>query len=132
MVKGLQWRPHTLHASTMTPCFYSVLGFFCKLSWLWSSLLLSLQAVSSQPTAVLSLDPLSKSHFPAHSPSPHQETHNSGVQGCGMDHACSSYFVLPSTDWLLHSTLIPQRSLSAPTDFPTLGGFLHVGTYPHL
>lgn len=38
--------------STMMPCFCGVLGFFHKLSSLWSSLLLSSQGVFSQPTAV--------------------------------------------------------------------------------
>ena len=82
--------------------------FFCKPSQLWSSLLLSLQADFSQPTAVPSLGLLSKPHFPAPSPALYQETHNSGwgVQRGSMDHEHSSYFVLPSTDQLLCSPLI--------------------------
>ena len=84
-------------------------GFFRRLSQLWSSLFLSLQSVFSQPTAVSSLGLCSKPHFPAPSPPSQQATHNSGwnVQSCNVDHACSSYFVLPSTDHPLHSPLIP-------------------------
>ena len=102
--------PPLVHHSTVVPCFYGGLGFFHKHSWLWISLLPSLQAVSSQPTAVPSLGPLSKPRFPAPSPPPHQETHNSswGAQGCGMDHVHRSYPVLPSTDLLLRSPLISQ------------------------
>ena len=92
--------PPLVHHSTMAPCFCGGLGFFHKLSQLWSSLILSLQAVSSQPTAVPSLGLLSKPCFPAPSLSLHQETHDSGlgVQACGKDRAHSSYFVLSSTD----------------------------------
>ena len=43
-----------------------------------------------------------------------------------MGHAHSSYFALPSTDYLLHSPLIPWRSLSVPADFPTVRGFFWV------
>ena len=84
-------------------------GFTQKLSWSWSSLLLSLQSVSSHPTAVLSQGSLSKPHFPARSPSLYQETHGSGwgAWGCSMDCEHRSYSVLPSTDQLLHSPLTP-------------------------
>ena len=114
-----------VHQSTMTFCFYGVPDFFCRLSWMWSSLLLSLQAVFSQPTSVPSLDPHSKPHFPAPIPPLKQETHNPGwnAQSCSVDHVCSSYFVLPSTDHLLHSPLIPQVSFSVPADFPTVREF---------
>ena len=47
-------------------------------------------------------------------------------QSCGADHACSSYFVLPSTDHLLCSPLIPWRSIFVPADFPTLREFFWV------
>lgn len=49
-----------------------------------------------------------------------------GLQLCSVGHAHSSYFALPSTDYLLHSPLIPWRSLSVPTDFPTVRIFLSV------
>ena len=95
--------------STLMPCFYGVPGFFCRLSQLWSSLLLSLQAVFSLPIAVFSLGLRSKPHFPAPSPALQQVTHDSGwnAQSSSVDHARSSYFVLPFTDCLLHSPLIP-------------------------
>ena len=114
-----------VHLSTMTPCFYGVPGFFCKICQLWSSLLLSLQAVLSQPTSVPSLGPCSKPHFPAPSSPPQQVTHDSiwSAQSCGVDDACSSYFVMPSTDHPLHSPLIPQSSFSVPADFPTMRKF---------
>ena len=64
--------------STRMPCFCGVPGFFCRHSPLWSSLLLSLQAVFSQPIAVPSLGLHSKPHFPAPSPPSQQVTHNSG------------------------------------------------------
>ena len=117
--------PPLLCHSAMVSCYYGVPGFFCRLFQLWSSLLLSLQAVFSQPTAVPSLGPCSKPHFPAPSPPSQQATHNSGwnVQSSGVDHVCSSYFVLPSTDHLLHSPLIPRRSFSVPADFPAVREF---------
>lgn len=59
--------PPLVHHSAMIPCFFGVLGFLCKLSWLWSFLLLPLQAFSL-PTAVPSLGPHSKPHSPAPSP----------------------------------------------------------------
>ena len=43
--------PFACH-STVMPCPYDTLGFFQKLSHLWSSLFLFLQAVFSKPTAV--------------------------------------------------------------------------------
>ena len=63
--------------------------------------------------------------FSSTQPPSQQETCNSGwnAQCCGVDHACSSYFVLPSTDHLLHSPLIPQSSFSVPADFPTVRKF---------
>ena len=60
------WKVHhpaTLRHSTMTSCLCGVLGFFHKRSWFWRSLLLSLQAVFSQPTALSSLGRLSKPPF---------------------------------------------------------------------
>ena len=64
--------------STVALCFYGSLGLLHEHSWLWSSTLLSLQAVSIQPTAVLSADLLSQPHIPALSPAPHQWTYVSG------------------------------------------------------
>ena len=101
--------PPLAHCSTMTPC-YVVSGFFHRVSQLWHPLLLSLQAVFSQPRAVVSLGLHSKSLFLAPSSPSQQVTHDSGcnAQSCGIDHACSSYLLLPSTDRLLHSPLIPR------------------------
>ena len=71
--------------------------------------MLSLQSVFSHPTTFPSLGLHSKPRFLAPSHPLQQETHNTGwgAQGCGTDHTCSSYFVLPSIDCLLHSPLIP-------------------------
>ena len=125
--RGCNGGPPFVHHSTMMPCFYGVPGFFCKLSWLWSSLFLSLQAVFSQPTAVPALGPPSKPHFlaPSSPLPPQQVTHNSvwNAQSCRVYYVCSSYFVLPSTDWLLRSPLILRRSFSIPADFPTMREF---------
>ena len=100
---------HLLCHSTMVPCFYCGLGFFHNLSQLWSSLVSSLQAVSSQPTAVPSLGPCSKLHIPAPRLPLQQETHDSGwsAQGCGTDHPRRSYSVLPGTEQLLHFPPMP-------------------------
>ena len=55
-----------VHHSSMMPCFYSVPGFFCKLSQSWSFLLLFLQAVFfSQPFHSPLFGSHSKPHFPA-------------------------------------------------------------------
>ena len=96
--------PFTCH-STMALHFHGGLGFLQEHSQMWSSSLPSPQAVSTQPTAVLSPGLLSKPYVPASSPRPHQQTHNSGwgMQGCVMDHQCRSHSVLPATDWLLCS-----------------------------
>jgi len=86
------------HHLTMLPCFFGVLGFLCKLSWLWSFLLLPLQAFSL-PTAPLPGSSLQTS-LSSTLPRPQQETHDSdwGAQGCDTDHECSSFFVqLPQT-----------------------------------
>ena len=56
------------HHSTMVLHFYGILSFLHKNSRLQISLLLSHQAVSSQPTTVLSLGLFSKPHVPASSP----------------------------------------------------------------
>ena len=94
----------------MAPCFDSGPGFFQKLSWLWSSLLLSLQAVSPQPTAVPSLGPLSKYYFPAPSTPPHQETHDLGWGVCR------------AVAWTICAVLtlscLPQTGCSVPLQSP--------------
>ena len=121
--------------SIVAPCFYGGPGFFHEHSWLWSSLLLSLQAVSLQPTAVPSLCLLSKPHVPEPSLHPQYQTHISGwgVQGCGMDPQWRSYTVLPATDRLLQCPLSPQIFHSVPADLPASeGAFLSVGTSPLL
>ena len=99
-----------VHHSTMALCFHGRLGFLHKHSQLQIFSLPSLQAVSSQPTAVLSLRPLSKLHIPAPSPCC---THLSGwdMQGCVKDHLCKSHSVLPATDQLLRSPLIALEAL---------------------
>ena len=131
--RGLQWQPSpSLVHHSPKHCFCGVLDFLCKLSQLWSSLMLLLQAVFSQPIAAASLGPCSKPYFPATSPIPWQETYDSCWSVQGTDHMFSSYFVLPYTDCLLHSS-ISQKSLSIPADFPTMWGFfLIVRNSPHL
>lgn len=96
--------PFVCH-STMVLHFYGGWIFFHENSWLWSSSLLSPQAVSSQPTVVLSPCLLSKPHIPTLSPHLHWWIHISGwgMEGCVTDHLCRSHFVLPATDQVLHS-----------------------------
>ena len=79
-------------------------GFPPQHSWLRISSLPSLQAVSSQPTAVLPLGFLSNPHIPALSLRVHRWTHVPvwGAQGCGTDRLCRSHSVLSATDQLLH------------------------------
>ena len=119
--------PPLVHHWTIMPCFYGGLGVFHKLSWLWSSLLLSLQAVFSQPTAVPSVGPCSKLHFLAPAPL-HNRRHmtQTGVHSAAAETMRSSYFVLPATDCLLCSS-IPQRSLPVPANFPIMRGFSKCG-----
>ena len=116
--------------STVALCFYGSLGLLHEHSWLWSSTLLSLQAVSIQPTAVLSADLLSQPHIPALSPAPHQWTClRRGTQGCGTDHLCRSHSVLPATDQLSRSPPSPRSSPSVPDDHSAgEGASLGVGT----
>ena len=113
--------PPLAHHLTMMPC-YGMSCFFHRVSQFWCPLLLSLWVVFSQPRALLSLGLHSKLLFPAPSSPLQQATHDSGwnAQSCGVDHACGSYLVLPSTDHLLHSLLIPRSSSSVPADFPSV------------
>lgn len=85
--------------SAVVPGFHGTPGFFCKLPHLRSSLLLSLQAPFSQPTAGPSQGPCSKALFPARSRPPRQEARNSawGAQGCRTGQAG---FILLPTDHL--------------------------------
>ena len=117
--------PPLSHHSTMALHFYGGPGFLCKHSQLQISSLPSTQAVSLQPTAVLSLCLLSKPHVPAPSPHLHQWTHISGwgTQGCGTDHLCRSHSVLLVTDQLLCSPLIAPEAplLSQLISLPVRG-----------
>ena len=105
------------HYSAMMPCFYGGAPYSCPFR-------LSFHSQQLSPAWVHAPNPT----FQQQAPSPQQETHASGwgAQSCGADHACSFYFVLPSTDHLLHSPLISRRSLSVPADFPTMRGFFWV------
>lgn len=78
-------------------------------------------------TAVISLGPLSKLHFPAPIPLfTYRYTTQPGVQWAQTlvctDCVFSSSFVLPSTDWVLCSPVIPQIFLPAPADSPAVSG----------
>ena len=126
--------PPLVHLSAMTHCFYRVLGFFCKLSQLWSSLVLSFQAVFSQPTAIPSLGPCSKLHFPAPI---HSATGNTQFKlGCtGMWHRPHTQFLLcpafhrPSPVFSFNFLKVPF----CPSCFPHCEGvFLRAGTSSHL
>ena len=110
--------------STMVLHFYGAPCFCNEHFWLRSSSFPSLQAVSSQPTAVLFPGLLSKPHVPAPSPHAHQWTHVSGwgVQGCGTDYLCRCHSVLPATDLLLRSPLSPRSSPSVPADLLLVRG----------
>ena len=105
--------PPPAHHSTMASWFYGSPGFLHKHSWLWISSLLSPQAVSLQPTAVLSPGLLSNPHIPALSPCVHWQTHFPvwGVQGCGADHLCRSHSVLSATDQPFH---LPPKASDVP------------------
>ena len=104
--------PPLVHHSTVAICFYGSPSFLHKNSWLRISSLPSLQAVSLQPTAVLSPGLLSKPHVPAPNPCPHQRTHvlGWGTQGFGMDHVHRSQSVLPAIDWSLYSPPIAPEA----------------------
>ena len=111
------------------PCFYGVPGFFHRLSGLWSSLFLSLHAVFSQSTAVPSLSPCSKPHYLAHNPLPNRWlTTKAGMLQCRP--GVQFLLVLPSTDNLLHPSLIPCRSFSVSAYFPTVREFFWVQEPP--
>ena len=105
--------PPAAHHSTVLPCFYGSLGLLHKHSWLRISSLLSPQAVSSHPTAVLHPGLRSNPHIPALSQRVHQQTHVPvwGTQGCGMDHLRTSHSVLSATDWPFHP---PPTASDAP------------------
>ena len=121
----LQWRaPPFVHHSTMALCFYGCQGFLHKHFQLQTSSLLSPQAISSQPAAVLCRGLLSKPQVPAPTPCAHWEhTLGWGAQGCDTDHLCRSHSVLPATDWLLRSPpLAPEALLLSQLISPPLMG----------
>lgn len=129
--RGLQ-PSHPFHATQQQHLYSMVTKGFPRNSW--SNLLLSLQAVSSHLTAVPFQEFLSKPMF-QHTTPLHTSRHMSqaGVHGAAAwTVRCRSYSVLPSTDQLLHSPLIPQSSLSVPADFPTAGGLSECRTSPLL
>ena len=104
--KGLR---QPLCYSTMALHFYGALGFFNEHSWLQNSSLPSFQAVSLQPAAVLSPNPMFQHPAPAHSSG---YTSHTGAIGYGTDHLCRSHSVWPTTNSLLGCSLSPQ---SPPT-----------------
>ena len=134
--RGLLQPPRSLRTSQQWRLGSVVPGFFQELSRSWGSLLLRLSLHTSScalPGLALQTPPCSTR------PPLHKETHDSGrgAQGCGRDLACSPYSVLPSTDRLLCSPLIPQRPFSAPADLHTERGFSECGdlsfpSAPHL
>ena len=113
---------------------YRAPGFFWKRSQLWSFFLLSLG---------LSLHSQQLSPPWVHTPTPTFQhpapfcirrhiTQDVVHRASGIDHVCSSYFVLPSTDRLLHFPLSPQRFPFCPSWLPHHGwAFPRVGTSPH-
>ena len=116
---------YLVHHSTMMPCFNSGPDFFHKLFLLWISIVLFLQAVSSQPTAVAFLGLLSKPTLSSTQPPPHQERETSGwsMQRCSMNNACRCYSVLPFKDWLLHSFWSPEAPSMIQLIYPPWGDF---------
>ena len=90
--------PPLVHHSAMAPCFYGGLGFFHDFSKLWRFLIPSIRAVFSYPMLVPFPELLSKPHIVTPSSTLLQQIHNLdwGTQGCGTDHQCSYYSVLPS------------------------------------
>ena len=100
------------------------LGFLHKHFQLQTSSLLSPQAISSQPAAVLCRSLLSKPQVPAPTPCAHWgHTSGWGAQGCDTDHLCRSHSVLPATDRLLRSPpLAPEALLLSQLIPPPLMG----------
>ena len=116
--------PFACH-STMVPHFQGSPRFPQKHSPRQRSSLPSLQAISTQPTAVLSPGPLSKPHTSTPRPCQHRQTPISGwgVQDCGPDHLCKSCSVLPATDGPLHFLLIaPEAPPLFQHILPLVGG----------
>lgn len=98
--------------------FYGILGFLQQYSWLWSSSLLSPQAVSRQPIAVLSSGLFSKPHIPHHIGTPHLPPSTSGdaclrlrYAGLRTARLWTSHSVPPATDRLRHSPPGPKPLL---------------------
>lgn len=115
--------------SAMALHFYGALGFFHEHSWLQNSSLPSLQAISLQPTAVLSPNPIFQPPAPVHSSGYISYT---GAIGYGTDYLCRSYSIWPTTNWLLGCSPSPQSTPpSVPVDIPAgVGASLGAGTSP--
>ena len=111
--------------SAVVPCFHRSLVFLHRHSLLWISSLLSPQAISPQPTAVLAPGLLSNHHAPAPSPCVHWWTHVPAwaPQDCGTDHLCSFHSVPSATDRLLQPPLTASNvSLLSQPILPLVRG----------
>ena len=99
--------------------------FFCKPSQLWSSLLLSLQAVFSQPTAVPSIGLCSKATFQHLAPFHNKRSMTQVGVHCAVVQTMHITLTLSCLlqNFCRRSSLIFQRSLSAPADYPTVKAF---------
>lgn len=129
--------PSLAYHLTMLLCLHSNLSLLPKHSWLWFSALPHFQAISAQPTAVLSLGLFLYLfyHVLALSPHPYQSTCTSGQgrQDDGRDYLCRSHSVLPAIDWLLCSPLSLQISFPIPADLLAVEGTpLGAGTFTFL
>ena len=110
--RGHNGCPFCMCHSTMVPCFHGSLCFLQKHSQLHRSSLQSPQTVSMQPTAVLSLNLLSKFHASASIPHQHRWIPVSGwgVKGCGTYHLSESHSDLSDMGLLLHFPLVAPES----------------------
>ena len=99
--------------------------FFCKPSQLWSSLLLSLQAVFSQPTAVPSIGLCSKATFQHLAPFHNKRSMTQVGVHCAVVQTMHITLTLSCLlqNFCRRSSLIFQRSLSAPAGYPTVRAF---------
>lgn len=126
----LQWHPclSLTHYLTMALRLHSHLGLLPEQSWLQCSALHTLQAVSAQPTEVLSSGVISKPLIPVPSPCLYQQSCISGwsEQGGGRDHLCRSHSVLPATDWLVCSCPSLKNAFLVPAGLPLVRGFPRV------
>lgn len=124
--------PPVAHHSAVVPCFCGVLAFFCRLSQLLNSLLLSIQALFTATSCPLP-GSMSKPHFPAPSPPPdRRHVTQAGLGKAAVQTVCT-VLTLSCLSQMVHRVLwSSEGSFLSPQISPPWGDFLIARTSSRL